>query len=599
MASQEPLQRSPQRRTELFLILTILVTVCVTYYPSLNGPLLLDDHGSVLPSKIFELSFAELYRVAIGDKSGILGRAIPVTTFALNLHFWPDSVYALKLTNLIIHLLNSILVLLFVRSVLRIALPTSTLKEINLISIACAAIWVIHPLQVSTTMYVVQRMAMLSTSFTLLALLSYVHFRNSFSLTAPKLIVASSCVILFTLLACMCKENGVLIFLYIFVLEFSLFKFQQRKYQTKPQLITLWSICCFIPLIAGCLLFFFLYDGIMTNYNTRNFDLYQRLMTEPGIIMMYIKMILLPNLNEMQFYYDAYPVVTEQNRESIISLCMIIIMFFAFLTTSRKYPILSVGLGIFLVSHLLESTALPLELVFEHRNYLSILGLVVPIVWALSALAKKRVSTYLTTIPVVFVFLIFSLQTHSRSVEWSDAVTLKMFTLSADPQSARARTSLVADFHNRKNPAKAIELLREGLIVNPDNTLIPALLYHMLAINNQVSDKDLEMIKERLANGRIDKSLIFELMIMQRDMKRSDVDIDPHVLKSFFEIVLTNQDNHLANTTKGQFMASYAQLLDYLNEKDLALDAINTALEYNESDDSFRAFHSYILSSIE
>jgi len=599
MASQEPTPTTAYRRTELFLILAILAIVCIAYYPGLNGPLLLDDYGSVIPSKISELSFAELFRVATSNDSGIFGRSIPVITFALNFHFWPDSVYALKFMNLAIHLFNSVLVLFFVRTIFQIALPKATPKEINLISIACAAVWVIHPLQISTTMYVVQRMAMLATTFTLLALLSYIHFRKSYSLTASKVVIASSCVMFFTLLACLCKENGVLVFLYILVLEISLFRFQIRENQTKLQLYILWAICCFIPLTLGCIVFFHLYDGMMINYNTRNFDLYQRLMTEPGIIMMYIKMILLPNPNDMQFYYDAYPVVTEPNIDSIISLCLISIMFLVFIIASRRYSILSIGFGIFLVSHLLESTALPLELVFEHRNYLSILGLAIPLVWVVANFTKKIGLTYLPAIPLVFIFLILALQTHSRSVEWGDAVTLKLFSLAADPQSVRARTSLVADFHNRKNPDKAIKLLREGLVVTPDNTLIPALLYHMLAVHNQVTEKDVEMIKTKLATGRIDKSLLFELMIMQSDMRRSDVDIEPHVLRKLFEIVLANENSHIAAITKGQFLASYAQLLNYLNEKDLALDAINTAIKYNETDDSFHAYKSYILSSIE
>jgi len=515
MALQEPTHKVPQRLTELFLILTVLTIACVAYYPSLSGPLILDDLGSVLPSKISELSFAELYRVATSDQSGIFGRSIPVISFALNLHFWPDSVYALKVTNLVIHLFNSILVLLLARSVLQIAIPKATEKEINLISIACAAVWVIHPLQVSTTMYVVQRMAMLATTFTIIALLSYIRIRKSHSLPAFKLSIASLNVMFFTILACLCKENGVLVFLYILVLEIFLFRFQYRESQTKSQLITLWSICCFIPLMMGCLLFFHLYDRLMITYVSRNFDLYERLITEPGVIMMYVKMILLPNPNEMQFYYDAYPVVTSLNRG------------------------------------------------FEHRNYFSIFCLVVPIVWVLTSVSKEIRRTYLAVIPLVSVFLILAVQTHSRSIEWSDPVTLKLFTLSADPKSVRARSSLVVDYYERNNPEKAIELLREGLVVHPDNTRIPALLYHVLTVSGQVEDKDVEMIKEKLATGRVEKSTLFEFIVMQRAVLTSDVDIDPRVLRSFYEIVLANQNSFLGPRTKGQFMESYALLLDY------------------------------------
>ena len=88
-----------------------------------------------------------------------------------------DGVWPLKLTNLVIHLLCGVLVFLLSNKLL--AGPVASLgRGRPWVALWIAACWLLAPMLVSTMLYVTQRMAALTTLFSLAALLFYVHGRE-------------------------------------------------------------------------------------------------------------------------------------------------------------------------------------------------------------------------------------------------------------------------------------------------------------------------------------------------------------------------------------------------------------------------------------
>ena len=62
---------------------------------------------------------------------------------------------------------------------------------------------------------------------------------------------------------------------------------------------------------------------------------------------------------------------------------------------------------------------------------------------------------------------------------------------------------------------------------------------------------------------------------------------------------MASDRNFLAPVTSAMLHANYADLLVYLNEKQLALEAINTAIEIDKSRQTYQILQSQILASID
>lgn len=107
--------------------------------------------------------------------SGPTGRPISLATFLLNDNTWPSVAYSFKQTNTFIHLLNG--VLLFWATILILTSYKLEQKKIYWVALISASIWLLHPYFVSTTLYVVQRMAQLATLFSLIGIVGYLKGR--------------------------------------------------------------------------------------------------------------------------------------------------------------------------------------------------------------------------------------------------------------------------------------------------------------------------------------------------------------------------------------------------------------------------------------
>jgi tetratricopeptide (TPR) repeat protein len=92
----------------------------------------------------------------------------------------------------------------------------------------------------------------------------------------------------------------------------------------------------------------------------------------------------------------------------------------------------------FFAGHLLESTFLPLEMVFEHRNYLPSIALILLAVVAINELFSRMELSKLS-LPLAFVFMtLLSINTAIRADQWGDSLLLPLFEVEKNPSSPRA-----------------------------------------------------------------------------------------------------------------------------------------------------------------
>ena len=131
------------------------------------------------------------------------------------------------------------------------------------------------------------------------------------------------------------------------------------------------------------LLFIYLFtvNDVLSGYNHRDFTLKERLLTQPVIIWEYISKILFPTPSRLHLFNDSGPIYDKIFSEPrvLISLLGLILSFTIAMLLRKKLSWLSFAILFFYFGHILESTFIPLEMNFEHRNYLPSVGLIIGI----------------------------------------------------------------------------------------------------------------------------------------------------------------------------------------------------------------------------
>jgi hypothetical protein len=144
----------------------------------------------------------------------------------------------------------------------------------------------------------------------------------------------------------------------------------------------------------------------------------------------------------------------------------------------RKAPLTALGLALFLIGHALESTALPLLLVFEHRNYLPAAGLLLVVADGFNRLATRWPSPLYRALPLLLLVGLGA-ATALRASQWGDPLTMLEWEVSHHPTSALAHHHLgdaYATAATRRDGATqmalrkaAKEQLQQALVLAPES----------------------------------------------------------------------------------------------------------------------------------
>ena len=152
------------------------------YWPGLSGGFFFDDSVNILEQagvQLKSISTESLLRVWESGIAGPLGRPVSMLSFAANYYFSEFDPFWFKLTNLLIHYVNGVLVYFLALLMLRAAVPSgNALIGVRLVALVVAALWAFNPIQLTSVLYVVQRMTSLSSMFVLMALILHVWARQ-------------------------------------------------------------------------------------------------------------------------------------------------------------------------------------------------------------------------------------------------------------------------------------------------------------------------------------------------------------------------------------------------------------------------------------
>lgn len=448
------------RQTVYGLWLLLLITTVVIYFPGLYGSFEFDDIANIIVNKslaIDEFSFQALKDIALSrsDNNGS-GRPISFLSFAVNVNTTGLDPFWFKATNVLIHLGNGLLVFQLLKLLLRHASLSREPLEQNtlvLMALAVTALWLVHPIQLTSVLYIVQRMTSLSALFLLLAMIVYIKGRQYSLNHSGGLLLTLLGASLLTVLSVLSKENGALAPLFLLLIESFTLKFKSRNRSDFIVLVV------FFALSIGLLMYFILPEKPLSRWSEiisgRYFSLSERLYTEITVLWLYLSLILTPVSDHFSIYHDYWPVSRSlwQPISTLISLIALLGGLLLGIILRHKYPFLLFSLLWFIAGHAMESTFIPLELVHEHRNYVPSLGILLCLVLFLYQLKSRKVMLAL----VLLCFMWFSWVTYVRSVEWSSEMRHAIAEVKNHPASGRANYQLgrVMYYAYKKRPLEA------------------------------------------------------------------------------------------------------------------------------------------------
>ncbi|MBI3441563.1 MAG: hypothetical protein HY052_07155 [Proteobacteria bacterium] len=470
----------------------IIAAVIAIYVPGLTGPFVFDDWVNIVNNDgtaIPRLGITELQTAALSGIGGPFGRPLASITFALNYYFAGgfDNTFGFKLTNLVIHILNTTLVYWLLHLLLKMSASLNSgiardAGQRRWIAGMAAALWAMHPIQLTSVLYVVQRMNSLAAFFMLAGLISFLHGRQRLA-EYPKqgLAFIWSGLIGGMTLGLTSKEIALLLPFYALVIEWIFFSRDTRRERC-------WLLAAYLPPLAimaiPALGWLILHGESLSNiYNVRDFSMAERLLTEARVLWMYLGLIVLPTTDRLTLFHDDFAISTGLliPWATLPAMIGLITAAFAAVWFRKKQPVMCFGVLWFLVGHSMESGFIGLELVHEHRNYFPSIGLLFAISATVVTMGSKTHRKWIVPLATGLLIALFASTTNVMVRYWVEERTLAEYLVRHHPDSARSHAMLAEVLlrSSAYNPLAAVNHYHTAARLEPSKT---AYLLRLLSI---------------------------------------------------------------------------------------------------------------------
>lgn len=494
---------SPVEAFPVVLLTAILGLAYLLYWPGLQGGFLFDDFPNLQDLGVYGgvVDWETLKAYLLNGWSGPTGRPISLVSFLIDDNGWPAPPAGFKRTNLLIHLLCGVLLTWVTLRYLRLlGWEESKAQWVALLSSGC---WLLHPYLVSTTLYVVQRMAQLSFLFMLVGLALYLKGRGMLGRSARAAYAwMTTGVVAGTILAVLSKENGALLPLLILVVEFCLP--QERAPGKAWRAIFLW-----LPAFAVLAYLASLIDFSPNPWPERPFNQKERLLSEARIVWEYLYSLYVPQIEGRGLFQDGYPISRSllEPRTTLPAVAGIVLLTIMGFRLRRRTPWTSLAILFFLAGHLIESTVVGLEPYFEHRNYHAAAFLFLPVAQGVRGL-YERFGARLAVVAGFLILAFLSAMTGLRTNLWRDTDMLELYWAQATPDSPRAQNTIANFLVRHGEPEKSIRHLEAAIERLPNSTLLTLGLLIQKAGTRTATWEDFVAARDRLAKQPFDAQAV-------------------------------------------------------------------------------------------
>jgi protein O-mannosyl-transferase len=438
-------------RKYLFAIISLSFTIFLVYSNSLTAEWQYDDYFNILENANIRLTNFSWENI---EKSffleGHFSRPVSYFSFALNYYFCGYEVFGYHLVNLLIHLITSLFLFFFIFRTLNLPnLKDPYGDKAYAIALFSTFFWSLHPIQVHAVTTIVQRMACMSGMFYIMAMLFFLNGRLSEKkLTGSIFFLFAFCA---AILALGTKENAIMIPVSLFLYDLLLI----RGTGNKKYLRQFFFLCALIFTLSLIVSFFFIdITSILEGYRIRPFTMMERLLTETRIIVFYISLLLYPISSRLTLLHN--PALSHSLFDpwtTLFSIILISLLIFLTIRWSAKKPLWSFCILFFFLNHIVEGTFIPLELIYEHRNYIPSLFFFIPI--TLIMLHTIRYFAYNNYLKYLFVFsfscllMIFGQTVYGRNTTINTAYGLWFDNIKKAPGLSRAHNNMGQVYWNK------------------------------------------------------------------------------------------------------------------------------------------------------
>jgi tetratricopeptide (TPR) repeat protein len=533
--------RPSQRATGGVILAGLLMAAAVVYFPGLRSGLYVDDYYNL--AGLGRIDNGGWLQFLFGGIAGPTGRPLSLLTFALQHGSWPHDIAAFKAVNIAIHLANGVLVFFLCRALARArSWPEA---QAHWFCAATTSLWLLHPMQVSTVLYVVQRMTQLSALCVLAGALAWVQGRRRCATGRPGgwawMIGA---VVAGTGAAVLCKENGVLLPLLLLVLDRTMLRDLPA-----PPAYRYWRAAFLVLPLAAVIA----YLGRQAVRGPQLFagepyTLYQKTLTEAMALAAYLYHLVLPRPSAFGLFHDDFPVARGLLDPPLaaVAVAAVVVLAAGGVALRRRMPLAAAGVLWFFTGHLLESTVLNLEIYFEHRNYLPSLGIALLFAAAVQHVRRITQRDGLALAALLVPLVLAASITLQNTVLWSQPLRMAEESVRVHPQSRWA----VANLGNRYLAVGRLDdaeaLYRDAAALFPD-ALYPVLRQSALAAcvrNAPIADAAWNEMIRRARRGRGGGFFVWpELDLVLRVMQQGECPgLDPVRLQRLLDTLGSNAD---------------------------------------------------------
>jgi hypothetical protein len=478
----------------------IVAAYLLLAWPGTHGPFVFDDFPNLAPLAKFGTidTWRELGQY-LSESRFFPGRPLAMLSFLPQQAHWPDDPAAFKAVNLALHALNAVLLGWLL---LRVTRAWAGAEASRWIAVVAALAWLIHPMQLTTVFLVVQRMTLLSTLFMLLGLLAYVHGatspQRSTRVRAAWMGVGIGAG---TLLALLCKENGILLPLYALALDATLLR---EPVQAMPVPLRRWRALLLYPALAALAAFLLWH---LPHWNDplpgRDFTVHERLLTQPRVLLTYLGDTLLPRYAHYGVFHDDFvvsrgllsPWTTAAALAALLGALALAVV------QRRSRPLLSFAIFWYLGGHLLEAGPLSLEIYFEHRNYLPIAGPIFAVVAAIARLPEGGARPLLRFLGGAWMgYCLLAVALYAQV--WAKPDKLAFFWADAHPTSIRAQTLYAQSLYEHGLLEPARDVIEALAVARPDEPGPATTMLYIDCALGRATAADVSALAARLRTAR-------------------------------------------------------------------------------------------------
>lgn len=415
-----------KKKQWIFLAVLAVVTFLV-FFPSLKCEFTNWDDGTYVTEdpmiwKLDGHAIKEIFSTPIS----LNYHPLTMLSLAIDYTFDKRNPYYYHLNNVLIHILNVLLVFIFIRMLVegynkRTASELFRPNPFN-VALVTSVLWAIHPMRVESVTWVAERKDVLYMFFFLLSMIFYLRFIDE-----KKIKWMIVCFILFV---CSCLSKGMGVVLPVVLVLIDWFYGDAKNARQIAKSIFMKTHFFVTSAVFGGIAYYIQSHGAIAAFGT--FTIFQRLTFGCYGFIMYLWKLILP-INLSAFY--PYPFTDAQGNipniyyvSPLIVLFIAIIIFFILRKNEAMGKVLAFGFAFYFITIalVLQFISVGSVIMADRYAYASYTGVFFIIGYFYDFVKKKFSSSVSTALAGVFIAVAgyFSYLTHERTKVWTNAETL-------------------------------------------------------------------------------------------------------------------------------------------------------------------------------